>query len=102
MMKQLYSFIRDAFKNLDPRLDDLTKEAKTKFKAFHFELEDFRSKLSKYNIHVFEIMYIDNELVCYIELEHPGILIGKEGKNIDALSKFIGYPIKLKIFDIWI
>ena len=94
------------------KLAKLTNKYKIQFQYFHteegYDEEDdfsYYSKIKpifyKYQIHVFEYKYINNKPCLYIELDSPGILIGKGGRNIDEIKKYLDIDIRIEESKLW-
>ena len=101
-------FLKNLFgkKNLVTLVDENDWLMKDLFKRFHYETLD-AVDLNKYNIHLFEVKTEKDVVKILILLGRPGILIGKGGRNIDAIKEYIERKSKLKInielkeFDVW-
>lgn len=96
------------------KLVKLTNECKLKFQYFHeieiFDKDDvdgFSAMLYikpifyKYQIHKFECKYYNNKLYLCIELDSPGVLIGKGGSNIDKIKKYLNIDIHVEESKLW-
>jgi len=89
-------------------LNKLTKQCKTEFKGYHLEDDkedqfkfNYSSIFYKYNIHKFYCSYINSKIMLCIELESPGIFIGRKGKNIEAIEKHLNIKIHLIESKLW-
>lgn len=93
------------------KLVKFTNEYKQQFQYFHSEEfcddEDgfYYIKLKpifyKYQIHKFECKYYNNKLYLCIELDNPGVLIGKGGSNIDEIKKHLNIDIHIEESKLW-
>lgn len=105
-IKKMYSRVVDSILNLNPRLQVLTDEAKITFMQLHTTYDsgfDFSPTITygKYLIHDFKVSYQEGKLKLVIELERPGILIGRAGSNLDMLEEKLGYKISIVESKLW-
>ena len=101
-MKKIISIIRDFYLNLySSKLKKLTYIFKKDFLEYHIREGIPQDVISKYGVNRVQMRHVNGKLLCVIHLEHPGILIGKKGANIEAIKKAVGYDVILKKFNIW-
>lgn len=77
---------------IDPKLH----EAATKLGQFYLNKNggDYAKATDElYRLHIKEVAVADDGTVT-LTVGRIGLLIGKRGTNIDALSKFFGHPIR--------
>ncbi len=97
-MKKIITFLTKLFANNKKEYDilpltKLTKELKFAFR-FYFEGSPDEAAIEPCLIKNFEITdfsvdYTEEETIVKITLVRPGLLIGKGGKTIDGLTKYL-------------